>query len=262
MQEPDFASTSTVNPSIVDRFSAFVIAERERYEGDDNNRVAFSLSQVGRYLRFVGIAMDRYRCTNNEVVVRFRRKMNAIREACAGANKTISRELTPHEVAEGENDALLHNQLHYEIESFFLFAKILLDRISHFVGDFFGAVREVSLKSHDKWCKGINHFSRSKNLTLPEGIVETMDRLSKAVADYRDKQITHLKNPRASHGTIITGEGATRISMSPLYPRDNDRQADSPGVDEVVAIIEIYLLNIVELVESNREKTRYKLRSR
>src|SRR5262245_52367091 len=120
---------------LVDRFVAFVVAERERYEGDDNNRVAFSLGQVGRYLRFVEIAKFRYQAVNEEVVGRFRREIDK-----AAANPG-TRELTAEEVAEFETGSRLHLLLHFEIESFILFAKTLLDKIAHCIEDLYGPAR-------------------------------------------------------------------------------------------------------------------------
>lgn len=58
-----------------DKYVTFQIAERERYEGEDNNRVTFSMGQVRRYLRFLQLAKDRYDKTNAEMVERSRQKL-------------------------------------------------------------------------------------------------------------------------------------------------------------------------------------------
>ncbi len=123
---------------------AFVIAERQRYEGDANNRVAYSLSQVGRYLRFVEIARARHKAVSDQVVVRFRRMIS---ETAANPG---TRELTAEEVADLEKDSQLQVSLHFEMESVLIFAKILLDKIAQFIEDFFGIIRGSSLRSHDR----------------------------------------------------------------------------------------------------------------
>jgi hypothetical protein len=240
---------------IVDRFVAFVVAERARYDGADNNRVAFSLGQMGRYLRFVEIVKTRYDTVNAEVVERFRRHISAV------ASQAGVRELTPEEVTELDKEAQLQVVLHFEIESFFLFAKILLDKIAQFIEDFFGTTRGASLRSHDKWCKAIDTYAQDRQLIKPAGIDETIHRLRSLVADYRDKQIAHFQNPRALFATLITAEGSTQVGTSPLYPKEGDKPINSPTVDEASALIEAYMRQIVELIESNRIKTRYKLRS-
>ncbi len=105
-------------------------------------------------------------------------------------------------------------------------------------------------------------YSREKRLDMPAGILETMHQLRSGVAAYRDKQITHFQNPRAFRGTYITREGATQIGTSMLYPKEADRSATSPTVDEVANLIETYIGEVLQLVESNRGKTRYNLRER
>src|SRR5262249_6688831 len=123
-----------------------------------------------------------------------------------------------------------------------------------------GVARGASLRSHDKWCKAVKEYSQAKGLEMPAGISETMDRLRSVVADYRDKQITHFQNPRAFHVTHITREGATQMGTTALYPKDSDKWSTSPAVGEVANLLETYIEQLIQLIESNRGKTRYKLR--
>jgi len=229
------------------------MAERMFYDGMDNNRVAFSLGQVSRYLRFLEIPRSRYRSLNEEVVAGFRRQM-----AEAASNPGM-RELTASEVAELDSDVQRQVFLHFEIESFFLFAKIFLDKVARFVQDFFGGARGLSLRSHDNWCSDADAYARAKGLVIPSGMLDTMQRLRSLVADYRDKQIAHLQNPRAMHGTQIRGDGSTQIAGSALFPTARDKQVMSPEIDEVWKLIETYVEQLIAMVETNRDKTRYKL---
>lgn len=239
---------------IVDRFVAFVLSERELYDAHDNNRVGFSLAQVGRYLRFVELAKSRYLLVSKEVSDRFKKKMEDARQ------QPGTRELTREEIAELETDRHLHDQLHFEIESFFLFAKILLDKIAHFVGDYFGQAHGISFRSHDKLCKGIEQYSKEKNLQIPSGMSDAMIELRTLVADYRDKQIAHLQNPRATHGTHIDSSGATQIGTSALYPTEKDKHSSSPTIEHVCSVIEVYVSHLENIVKMNRPKSRYKLK--
>jgi hypothetical protein len=241
---------------IVNGFMAFAVAEPGRYEDHDSNRVNTSLHQVLRYLQFVEIVRARRQAVSDEVVIRFRQ---AISKA-AGEPPGSTRVLTAEEVAELGEDARLQQLLHLEIESFFLFAKILLDKIAHFIEDFFGVVRGTPLRSHDRWCKSVDEYARAKKLDMPAGIFETMHRLGSVVADYRDKQIAHLKNPRALHLTCISGDGATQIGTNVVCPKETDKFVTSPTADEVANLIEEYIGQLLQLVETNRGKGRYRLR--
>jgi len=241
---------------IVDRFVTFVVSERNRYDAHDNNRVGFSLGQIGRYLRFVEIAKSRYLSVSREVAERFKKKME---DACMNPG---TRELNPEEIADLEKDGQLHQLLHFEIESFFLFAKILLDKVAHFIEDYFGKAHGVSLRSHDKLCKAIEQYSKSKNLVVPPGMNDSMVELRSLIADYRDKHIAHFHNPRALHATQISANGGTQIGISTLYPNDRDKFSSSPAVEHVCSIVELYMKQLETLIETNRNKSRYKVATR
>jgi hypothetical protein len=241
---------------IIDKFAAFIGTEREHYVEDDDYRVAFSLGQVRRYLHFVEIIQERYRVVNDKVVERFRQKISD-----ASSNPGI-RQLTAEEVVEHEKDAERHAVLHLEIESYFLFAKILLDKVAQFIEDFFGTARGMSLRSHDKWCKSLDAYTQIKKLDVPVGMDEVMHRLRAIIADYRDKQIAHFQNPRAGFGTHISGEGATQIGIDAYFPKEADKSVTSPTTDEASGLIDTYISQLIELIESNRVRSRYKLRSR
>ncbi len=57
---------------------------------------------------------------------------------------------TKEESAFLDQGPVLFNQLHLEIESFDLFAKIFLDKIANFLEFYFESARGLSLDSHDQ----------------------------------------------------------------------------------------------------------------
>ena len=64
---------------VLDRFDAFVTSERELYDREDANRVAFPLAQIGRYLDFVEIARTRHLSASRELAERLRKQMEGAR---------------------------------------------------------------------------------------------------------------------------------------------------------------------------------------
>jgi hypothetical protein len=88
---------------------------------------------------------------------------------------------------------------------------------------------------------------------------ETMQQLRFLVKDYRDKRIAHLRNPRATRGTQIAADGSTQMSVGVFYPTDRDVSTVSPNLDEVSKLIATYMEQLVTLVETNRERARYRL---
>ena len=245
--------SSTIN-ELVTRFEAFAVSERNLYSGEDNNRVGLALAQVGRYLRFVAITEDRYLQVSREVAKKFWESI----EATKGQSGT--RTLTKKEIAELEEDGRRSLSLQYEIESFFLFSKILLDKCAQFVEDYFGDGRSLSLKSHRKWCKVLNEYVKAKELHVPDEMPDLMEALLVEVGEYRDKGITHQRNPRTMHGTSIYRDGEARITTTTLYPKTSDRSFTSPVVATVTELLEKYIACLLQLIEQNRERSRYLLK--
>ena len=164
--------SSTIN-DLVARFEEFAVSERNLYSGEDNNRVGLALAQVGRYLRFVAITEDRYLQVSREVAKKFWESI----EATKGQSGT--RTLTKKEIAELEEDGRRSLLLHYEIESFFLFSKILLDKCAQFVEDYFGGERGLSRQPHREWCKVLNEYVKAKKLNVPDEMPGLMKALLK-----------------------------------------------------------------------------------
>lgn len=239
---------------IAKTFCDFIVSERDSYEADDNNKVAFSLMQISRYLRFVDIIYNRHAQANESCVAATRRRMEEAKQ------QSGTRTLTSEELDQFHQEAEMIELLHLEIESIFIFVKIALDKIAHFVGDYFGAARGVSQRSHDKWCKSASNFAREKDIQLPSQLLSSMEWLQRNVADHRDKQITHQENPRTLFATSFGGYEGAQIVTLYLYPRDSDAQTESPRVNDVVAHLDAYINQLMDLIASNRAKSRYKLR--
>jgi hypothetical protein len=110
--------------------------------------------------------------------------------------------------------------LHLEIESFYLFAKILLDKIAHALEFYFGLGRKKSLDSHDGLVKNFAQYAEVKCLTLPSDFMTIAARLKTDVSDYRDYEIAHEKSPRRMSGTVFDAEGRMRIVATSLYPTE------------------------------------------
>src|SRR3972149_1431103 len=104
--------------------SRFIVAERDHYVGHDGNLFAFSLGQAARYYELLLILEARHAAIEAEFI-----EGHAIFHGPLPPGET---ELTP------EQEAFLHrlhdlgDELQLQIESFYLFAKILLDRLSQF----------------------------------------------------------------------------------------------------------------------------------
>jgi hypothetical protein len=144
-----------------------------------------------------------------------------------------------------------------EIESYFLFVSILLDKISQCIEDFFGVSRSLTLRSHDKCRKNLAAYTAAKGLAVPSNMVSLAESLYLQVTAFRDKRITHLRNPRATHATMFHPERGAQMAVLALYPKETDLQQNSPSIPELRNEIEQYVSMFIDLISNNRVKSRY-----
>jgi len=232
----------------------FIWNERMKYDDVGINDFAIPLGPVLTYYDFVQIVTGRYEKAVQGLAEHYRRCQAIVRER--------SGELPPEVAEELLSSSELTALLHLEIESFYLFSKILLDKIAHFIQDYFGQARGCSLASHDKLVKNHAKFGDAKNLRYPDGFTESLDLLKRKICDYRDKEVTHLQNPRASRATAFDAGGQAVMIPVGFFPRGDDlgKRASSSKLSELVEAIDLYLRQVAELVAMNRDKSRHKLR--
>jgi hypothetical protein len=217
--------------------------------GTNSIRLSFAFSQVSRYLRSLQLIVGRYQEVSRKFVDSTNRVM-------AMSQRKRNGDSFSEESAVFDEGRPLNDQLHLEIESFYLFAKIFLDKIAHFLEFYFGSVRGKSLDSHDQLVKNFEAFCDSNGLDLPADFMTLAGELKTAISDHRDYQIAHGKNPRTAYGTMYGPEGRTRISMVRLAPTDRDKQIETMPLDDLLTQGDRYLRMAIEIVKSNRNRSR------
>jgi hypothetical protein len=146
-----------------------------------------------------------------------------------------------------------------EVESFYLFAKILLDKVARALEFYFGPVRSLSLDSHDDLARRVESYAAARDLKAPVELVEAIQRLKTDVSDFRDYRIAHHKAPRTVRGTMWTPSGETHMRLTQIYPTAKDQDAQSGSLEELLRDIDSYLRQIVGLIETNRMRTALRL---
>ncbi len=231
--------------------SIFINSERERFGTEDNNKFAFSLSQISRYQKFTTVIFGRYKKVSEEFIANSRAKHKSFLEGTHKVNDAQMFLL--------DESARLSILVHLEIESFYLFAKILLDKVAHSIEFYFGPVRKRPLDSHDDLCKNLPLYAEQKELAVSPDFLKLAAELKKDVSDYRDYEIAHEKSPRRIRGTVFYGDGKTSIASSNLYPKEGDGQVDSKALEDLQLQIDSYIVHFIEFIKNNRGKTRLQL---
>jgi hypothetical protein len=240
----------------------FIYAEREKYANRDGNLFSTSLGQALRYYDFLLIVTDRYEKASTKLVSTLKEMLKLARElnpAKDGEPATMNDE----QMRLMEEESRLTNLVHLEIESFYMFAKIFLDKIALFIQNYFGTARGISLVSHHKLANKHGEFRLAKDLVYPQGFSQSVIFLKEHICDYRDKQISHLYDQKIIRGTSWGDAKQMKIISAQIYPTEtgNKVQAQSSQeIPELMRAIDIYIQHLITLIESNRAKTRFKLK--
>lgn len=239
----------------------FIDTERKHYTNRYNNLFAISLGQALRYYNFLLIIADRYKKTSEKMVSTSKSLKLSIELNPANTSEPIP--MTDEQIRLMEEANRLTTLVHLEIESFYLFAKIFLDKIALFIQNYFGKVHGISLFSHNKWVKNHEKFRSAKDLTYPQDFSQSIVFLKEHICDYRDKQISHLYSQRTIKGTSWGDTKQTKISPAQLYPTETGNKVQVQNSYELLGLmqaIDTYIQQLITLIESNRAKTRFELR--
>ena len=230
--------------------SDFVSSERERFADEDNNKFALGFSQISRYHLFISLILKRY----EEASRAFFENTNVMQATLLSG----THRLTDAQVKLHEDGVRLNALVHLEIESYYLFAKICLDKIAHALEFYFGQGRGQSLDSHDQLVKNFAAYAAEKSLALPADLMRIAAALKKDISDYRDYEIAHEKSPRRLSGTVFDTEGRMQIAGISLYPTKADQQVESKVLHDLMRDLDTYIALVIELVRSNGKKTKLK----
>jgi hypothetical protein len=225
------------------------LAEARRNKGS-HHITQTAVSQLRRYYRFLQVIVGRSEAESAVYSENSRRYMQ-LAEANASKGR---KEFTAEEVEVFENLEALTDELHLDIASFYLFAKIFLDKIARFIEYYFGAqVRSRPLDSHDDLVKNLESYSEAKGLKLPKGLMDAARNLKTKIADLRDYYISHEKSPRTMHGSLLDSNGRVRLVLHRMNPTESEKQGLTTQVlGELLIEIDDYISLIVEMIKQNQ----------
>ena len=239
---------------MLNRFRDFIASEREQFSNEANNTFAFCFSEIYRYFEFITIVFDRHKTYSKVFIDNFRTLQKTY--------KTGSHPMTESQMKLHSEGRIITTNLQLEVESFYLFAKILLDKAARAIEFYFGQTRKLPLDSHDDLTKNLESYSNARSLTILDELPHSARKLKSDVSDYRDYYIAHEKSPRITRGTGFDGAGNIKIIHSKLYPKDNDKQIQTKHLNDLMTDITNYLNLVIQFIEINKSKTALKLNTK
>lgn len=242
------------------KLETFVEGERGHYTDNGNNRFSLALGQAVRYESFLRMILERH----VETTMRFRAAANVFQ--AYAENQVQAEMVTDPDVlsALGEMRFTTH-YIQLDSESFYLFAKILLDRIANFLEEYFRPLhtqaRGYSFRSHDAMTKKFAAFAAAQLLELPPSLQPLLVELKEKVSDYRDYQISHDSRMQIAHMTTWSrSDFVPRIVKSPVFTTDwqaGKKAVESAALEELMALVDRYLEAVCVLIARNRQHSSF-----
>ena len=233
------------------RWQAFLKLEHSHYPEAGRNDLCHAISPLIRYEQYLRTIVARH----SSLVQEFKRSEIAFQPMFSAGG---SRSLTEDEQRLLTYRGNLSSCVVLEIESFYLFSKIFLDRIAIFLEHYFGKLRNVSVHSHDKLAKNHINFVQGHEIAAPVEFGSVLLNLKRRIADFRDYQIAHEQGMRTLRGATWTAGGEPRIIMAPAHPstrKTGTLQAESEDLGTLTGEIDTYIDIVQGIIIVNRHRS-------
>jgi hypothetical protein len=237
----------------------FVGFERARFDQRDAEILATYAQQLAELVGYLEITANDYEGATAEYhdsLDRWYPVIETVKERTGGTVSTD--DLTAEELELHHEVGVNGLTVYLRIEAFYVFAKILLDRLARLIPHYFGHADYVRLSKHRHLPEALPAFAEQKGLTLSPELTERVVELQRRISDYRDKTITHGHSPRTYRGTAIElGTGEAMISTQRVYPvNENETEmglrSETPRT--LLPLIETYVDDLVAFLATNRDK--------
>jgi hypothetical protein len=238
------------------RLEDFIWSHRSRFEIRQDNIFAMSWGKITRRLTFLGLIEERYKALSRAYVENSKASQQLIEP---GENR-VSHELS----AMFEEAQRLSIELHLQIESYYLFAKIILDDITRALEYYFGPARNLALDSHDNFCARLQKYASAKNLVVDPDLHDAALDLKRCISDIRDYQISHEKSPRTATGFSYGGSSSgVRLTISRFFPKESEQghHVQTEDLSKLGQSLGLYINLVIAFIENNQTKTRLALKT-
>jgi len=224
-----------------------------RSSHDKSGVIANSITQWLRYRDYLQRILERYEDANS-TYLEVRRRVRERAPKTSGRYRVSSRQLT----ADMRSLWPLTRDVHLEIESFYVFAKILVDRVADtFALLFLGHLFTRPGSSHRQLTNRLASICQARSIRPGKLLNMTRD-LQKRVVDHRTEVIEHLPESRYTPGSHIGADGKIRIEMGLVSPTDADREFDTRTTEapaDLMADLDDYLDAMAGLMRANWAKS-------
>jgi hypothetical protein len=145
--------------------------------------------------------------------------------------------------------------LNLRVETFYLFARILLDQVARAVRGAFGRPgRGITLSGHTELTKNLAAYAADKGLApLPGSLSRMIEQVSSDIVDIRDHYVAHDAKSGRVKGTTFNraaGEATMLVGSLPVSAAEPGFTVMAPP--DLMRTIDAYLEAIIEYINLNR----------
>jgi len=215
------------------------------------------LNQWHHYYEFLRIIRTRHQRVSEKFREHMKEALAYWRSLPQGSRETTDKDLEYH----GKSREFQF-RLSLDIESFYLFAAILLDHAAETVPFYFNIKdhkkpRRIAKWDNDALTKSFLDTAASLNIQGDiTGLVQQASKLQGSVTNYRNRKITHLDNHRRFFGIGFNDEG-TWISggiMNPT-PEESDPFPKTTELNTLFEKIDAYLACVFKMLAQNQAQS-------
>jgi len=142
---------------------------------------------------------------------------------------------------------------HVDLETFYLFAKIVLERAAQYVELYFGSEPKLSIRTHDRLRANFSEFAQRRGLVVPDGFNDTF-------AHVHDMVFTHQAESATNDARVAQSPSDLMIAHTDNTPGPN---GTSPGVmrlslttGQLLNVVDAYLRTVLELIRANPNRAK------
>jgi hypothetical protein len=238
------APTSTLEAQLFERISSLA---NKACSTQTLDWLCVRLFEVVVYRGFLGVIVERHgeaATIVTAVNVLFSKKVNAKAEG-------MPVEFNEDDIANLAAWPRALKTLRLDIESFYVFAKILLDRLADGFGYYFAERFKRKGSTYAQLSKHFGAIAASRTLVPPNGLTirelrSEMNRLRREIVNHRTEAIEHVPVPNLV-GIIGPPDG----SGTPVLARGDLRTGD---LDKLLARIDGHIEVMLQLFEANMNK--------
>lgn len=213
-------------------------------------RLNTPFARLCRCYRFLHLIIDRYEEVNRQYVESSRIVWEVFNRGTSGTA------FTEEECVILDENRFLHDKLHLEIESFYIFAKVFLDRTAQYIQSHFGRLpgkKRDLLRSHHSLIDNLSTYAEAKDLQVSQDLLTAAAALQASIISVRDRYIVHDDSDRTMHGTLTDAKGRSRLTVHRINPHEHERQGvKTEPLGDLMLEIDKYVSMAIEMMRSQK----------